>query len=275
MDLVNKYVAEIEQHPILTPEEEKALARAAKTGDLEAKQRLVVSNLRFVVKAVHKFRRHLDSGKYDFLDLVQEGNTGLLQAVESFDPERGYRFLTYANWWIRAKIMAHLVKSYSLVKIGTTVQERRLFFQFSKFRELAHIADPEDRDRARRKLAAEMDITVDIVRDIEERFGWNDIPLDAPMPSGDSVLLDFICDDQQIEEDISDREQSQAVKDEIHRVIGTLSDREKRIIELRFLTEPRKSLDQIADEYKLSRERIRQLQVQALSKMRRRIKKIN
>jgi len=264
----------ISKHEVLSRAEETKVAKLAAASDLAARELLIVSNLRFVVQVANQFKAYASSGKYSILDLVQEGNSGLVHAASKFDPKRGYRFITYAVWWIRAKIMSFIIRSHSIVKLGTTESERKLFFKMSHIRGLLDIKDTGARDEARQQLAKKLKSSPHLIRKMEDRIFWNDVSLEkllhhtSPDTAHQACLKDFLRDETDYEQEAEEKNLLEKTRTDIELVMGKLSPRERDIIERRYLSEHGETLQSIADTYGLSRERIRQLESNAFDKMR-------
>lgn len=260
---------EVECYPLLNREEETRLAKLAREGSVEARHKLITSNLRFVVYIAHKYKRYTKGGKYTLLDLVQEGNTGLIRAVELFDYTRGIKFITYALWWIRAKINAFIIGSYSAVKIGTTDSERRLFFKMGIIRELINTQDPERKETLRKNIAKELNISIKLLQQMEERCSWKDISISQPIdPEGSTSLENLLSEDDKSLEALEENNLVSQARTEIDIAMKRLTDREKDILTTRYLKGDGATLQSIAEEYGLSRERIRQIEVKAFTKLR-------
>ncbi len=257
-----RYVREIQQHPLLTPDEERELARRARAGDRRATERLVTANLRFVVKVALQYRGY----GLRALDLIQEGNLGLMQAVEKFDPDRGFRLVTYAVHWIRAYIRAYILKQWSMVRVGTTHAERRLFYRLPKAkRELGELAN-KDPNEVLSILAQKLNATEEQVRSTEQRIYGRDLSLATPLAStdGDRTLEDVLPDESPSQDAlVSSQSEQDALRAAIDRALTDLDEREQYIIRRRFLTGEKVTLQEIGDELGLSRERVRQLEALA------------
>jgi len=266
-DNIDRYVAEISRYPLLTREQEVALAeRYRDQGDIAAAHELVVSNLRFVVKVAHQYRGY----GLSLVDLIQEGNVGLMMAVKKFDPAKGYRLISYAVWWIRAQIRAFIVRSWSLVKLGTTYAQRKLFFSR---RALADVAgtDAEGHDAARDHLAGELGLDAKDVAEMELRMAARDFSLDAPLGEDSrSTHLDVVADvHQESQEDaLVSQEQRHLLRGKVAEAMTQLNEKERYIVENRLLQDDPQTLQEIGTRFKVSRERVRQLENRVIKKLR-------
>jgi len=261
------YMAQINQLPILSPKEEFELAlRYREKGDIEAAHKLITSNLRFVVKIALEYKNY----GLKLLDLVQEGNIGLMIAVKKFDPHRGYRFISYAVWWIRAYIQNFIIKSWSLVKIGTTQAQKKLFYKLGKVRRLLE-APQGDHRQSYEDIAKDLGVKEEEIHEMEQRMGSRDLSLDLPFDEGQELTpLALLSDDSPDQEDMLIRSQdSQIQKNEISKALARLSERERYIITHRIMSDNPLTLREIGDTLNLSRERIRQIEKDALTKLRR------
>jgi len=262
-------MAQINQLPILSPEEEFELAlKYREKGDIEAAHKLITSNLRFVVKIALEYKNY----GLKLLDLIQEGNVGLMMAVKKFDPRRGYRFISYAVWWIRAYIQNFIIKSWSLVKIGTTQAQKKLFYKLGKVRRLLE-APQGDHPQSYEEIAKDLGVKEEEIHEMEQRMGRRDLSLDLPFDEDQELTpLAFLSDDSPDQEDMLIRSQdSQIQKNEISNALARLSERERYIITHRIMSDNPLTLREIGDTFQLSRERIRQIEKEALTKLRREI----
>jgi RNA polymerase sigma-32 factor len=269
-DGLDQYMTEVKRVPLLKREEEHALAmRLHDEGDVDAAHRLVTANLRFVVKVAFEYKAY----GLRLLDLVQEGNIGLMHAVRKFDPDRGYRLITYAVWWIRAYIQAHLLASWSLVRIGTTQAQRRLFFKLTKARaELAAAGgDLSDVER-HQALATALGVKQSEVSDMEVRLALRDYSLDMRLDEESGTThMDLLVDDTDtgaLVEGRLFREDRSAALDE---ALTILSPREREIIQLRYLSDEPMTLRDVGARFGISRERARQIEAVAKEKLRARL----
>jgi len=260
------YISEINRFPILREDEEFQLAvRFRKHNDMEAAAKLVVSNLRFVVKIAHKYRSY----GIALTDLIQEGNIGLLHAVKKFDPYKGHKLLSYAVWWIKAYIRNFIIRSWSLVKIGTTQTQRKLFFKLNEERKrLETISQklPEFRE-----IAESLGVREDEVEEMGLRLSQRDLSLDASLDGEDDSrtmigYLPYQGEDQEMM--LIKKEQGDLVKRDIAVVLAKLNERESYIIRHRVMADNPETLQEIGNHYNITRERARQLEKQALKKLR-------
>ncbi len=271
-DPLRAYMAEMARHPLLSREEEHDLAvKYRETGDVEAAYRLVASNLRLVVKISHEYRR----SAFHLLDLVQEGNMGLMQAVKKYDPWKGVKLSSYAAWWIRAYIIRFVMDNWRVVKLGTTQAQRKLFFNLSKEREklLARGIDPTPRLLAKNLAVEERE-----VEEMAARMGSEDLSLDAPLPGGDDAgrqsRIDRFADHSAsgAEEELAGEQLKRVFREKLERFGASLTDpRERFVFEHRLLppegVEPL-TLQEIGDRFKLTRERARQIEAKLVKRLR-------
>jgi len=263
-----RLVEEAKRFPMLTPEREHELALAWRdTGDRAALQDLVGSHLRLVVKIARGF------GGYGLplSDLVAEGNVGLMQAAEKFDPDRGFRFATYAMWWIRASIQEYVLHSWSLVKMGTTAAQKKLFFNLRKLKGRMEELEPGDLPpETVRAIAAELDVPEFEVIEMNRRLGGADTSLNALVGAeADSEWLEMLPDERPSQESLlADRDEFQERKERLGAALKTLNQRERDIIVERRLKDDPSTLEELSHRYAVSLERIRQIEVRALEKLR-------
>ena len=263
-DTFEHYMVQVNRFDLLSAEQEYDLAvRHMQDGDMDAAHRLVCANLRFVVKVANEYRGY----GLRLLDLVQEGNVGLMMAVKKFDPSRGTRLITYAVWWIRAYIQNYIMRSWSLVKIGTTQMQKKLFFKLAQTRNaLLNQTGSEDIE----DIARELDVNQEIVVEMSQRMGRRDASLDVELTEGEGYTLLHTLPDK------ADNQETLLLADEERRLntertqaaLSVLNPRERSIITQRILADPPATLQDIADEYGVSRERIRQIEQNALQKLR-------
>ncbi len=265
-DPLAAYMAEVRRHPLLTREEEYELAvRWVEEGDPEAARRLVTSNLRLVVKIAHEYRRAYQN----LLDLVQEGNVGLVRAVQKFDPYRGVKLSTYSGWWIRAYILKYILNNWRLVKIGTTQNQRKLFFNLRKQREalLAAGVDPTPE-----RIAKELDVSPREVVEMERRMAAPDVSLDAPLSADDGdarTRLDLVEDDTSDPEGSVDAaEFKDLLQEKLRRFGADLEGREQEIFADRLMADEPITLQELGDRWGVSRERARQIEKRLVTRLR-------
>jgi RNA polymerase sigma-32 factor len=263
-----RLVEEAKRFPMLTVERELELSRAWRDQrDRDALKNLVGSHLRLVVKIARGFTGY----GLPLADLVAEGNVGLMQAAEKFDPERGFRFATYAMWWIRAAIQEYVLHSWSLVKVGTTAAQKKLFFNLRKLK--GRMDELEQGDlpiEAVRTIATELDVPEFEVIEMNRRLGGADTSLNALVGAdADSEWLDLLPDEQPSHETvIADRDEFQQRKERLGAALKVLNRRERDIIVERRLKDEPSTLEELSHRYSVSRERIRQIEVRALEKLR-------
>lgn len=258
------YMNQINRFALLTREEEYELAqRYRQCGDVEAAHRLICANLRFVVKIAQEYRAY----GMRLLDMVQEGNIGLMMAVKKFDPEKGIRLISYAVWWIRAYIQNFIIRSWSLVKIGTTQAQKKLFFKLNQARAtIRHLTGEENPE----EVARELEVRNDEVEEMAMRMAARDASLDVELTEGDDyTFLDILADERQNQEErLLVSEEDRLLSGRVAKALEILSDRERHIVQDRILAENPRTLQELADYYGISRERVRQLEKTALEKIR-------
>ena len=239
------YIAEINRFPILTPEEEFKLAmRLKKDNDMEAAEKLIVSNLRFVVKIAHEYRSY----GFKLADLIQEGNIGLIHAVKKFDPEKGYRLISYAVWWIRAYIQNYLIKSWSIVKIGTTQAQRKLFFKLNQARKQLETISKKNPEFS--EIADSLGVKGSEVAEMDLRMGARDLSLNKLIgDDGETSHLDFLTHDGDNQETsvIKDYER-ELVEHNIGGALAKLNERERYIIQHRIMLNNTMEIERIVNE---------------------------
>ena len=263
-DPLKHYLMEIKRYPLLTREEEQRLAiRYKEKGDMEAAYRLITSNLRLVVKIALSFQRHW---MRNLMDLIQEGNIGLMQAVKKFDPYRGYKLSYYASFWIKAYIIKFIMDNWKLVKIGTTQAQRKLFFNLRKEKERLLSMGFEPGPKL---LAERLDVKESEVIEMDQRLGSWEVSLDAPIKEdSESDHQSFIpSDDVAADEQLADFERGEILKEKLASFRTTLPEKERFIFDKRLMAEEPMTLQEIGDSYGISRERVRQIQVRITRKI--------
>lgn len=262
-DPLAAYLREMRQFSPLDREEEKALAiRYKEHADLEAAYRLVSSNLWLVVKLAREYEKAAKS----LLDVIQEGNIGLMEAVKNFDPYRGVRFPTYAVWWVRAYIIRYLIANWRMVKIGTTQAQRKLFFNLNK--EMERL-EREGFHPGPKLLAEKLEVKESEVVEMQQRLGSPDVSVDAPV-SGDAEtpLIALLPGEQPTaEESFAEKQETELLMDALARFADTLNENEHVIFNERMRSEQKATLQELSEKLSLSRERVRQIEVKIKEKL--------
>ena len=268
---LSRYLSEIKRFPMLAPQEEYMLAkRWREHGDREAAHKLVTSHLRLVAKIAMGHRGYgLPIG-----EVISEGNVGLMQAVRRFEPDKGLKLATYAMWWIRASIQEYILRSWSLVKIGTTASQKKLFFNLRKAKIRISVLDEGDlRDDQVATIAKRLGVAKQDVVDMNRRLG-GDASLNAPLrEEGDGEWQDWLVDESASQETVlADRDESDARLDALKNALRALNPRERRIFEARRLAEDPITLAELAEEFGVSGERVRQIDVNSFEKVQKAVK---
>jgi len=262
-DSLNLYLAEIRKFPLLSEDEERRFAvKFFEEKDLEAAHSLITANLRFVVKVAAEYRHY----GMKMLDLIQEGNIGLMMAVRKYNPYKGIRLISYAVWWIRAYIQNHIVSAWSLLKIGTTQAQRKLFFKLREARDaIRRLGDGEDDVHA---TALSLNVSDQEVVEMEQRL-HGEASLDAEFPGEDGfTLLENLADDRQNQEEaLSELQEQQQLRQQVARAVAGLNEKERFIVEKRVSADEPMTLQEIASHFSISRERVRQIEEAALKKV--------
>lgn len=271
-----RYLQNIRKYPVLTSEEEFALAKAyVATKDDKLAGQLITSHLRLVVKVVAKYKGYgLPIG-----EMISEGNIGLMYAVNKFDPDKGFRFSTYALWWIKASIQKYILNSWSLVKIGTTAAQKKLFFNLRKMKSRLNLM--EDRDMSGdviAHIADSLDVSVQDVTEMNSRMSAHDgslnMKLDSSSDNGDE-WMDFIADKKpNQEETLAYRETYQYRKKLLTQALSCLNEREKDILFKRRLQEKNMTLDDLSQAYNISKERVRQIELNSIRKLQNEVQRL-
>ena len=262
-DALQRYLSEIRHYPVLTREEEHDLAVQYKElGDIEAAYKLVRSNLRLVVMIAREYERAFRN----LLDLIQEGNIGLMESLKNFDPYRGVRFPSYAVWWIRAYIIRYLMNNWRMVKLGTTQAQRRLFFNLQKEKEKL---EAEGFVPGAKLIAQRLDVKESEVIEMDQRLSGRDLSTDAPMGEGETAtLLNTLQDDSPTpEESLAEDEYRQAIKERLKIFGEGLKDKELVVFRERLMAEQPLTLREIGERYGISRERVRQIEHRVKKKL--------
>jgi len=262
---MESYLIQINQFTLLTREEEfKLSVKYRKYDDIEAAQKLITANLRFVVKVAFEYKSY----GVKLQDLIQEGNIGLMMAVKKFNPYKGYRFISYAIWWIRAYIQNFIIKTWSLVKIGTTQAQKKLFYKIGKVRKALESGGADEKKYDR--LARDLEVAKEDIMEMEQRMSSRDLSLDAPFDEGQELThLELLREDSlNQEEAIAEEEEKKIREREVQNAMKRLNEKEVYVIKNRIMAEDPLTLQEIGDHLKLSRERVRQIESEALKKLR-------
>ncbi|HET9429007.1 MAG TPA: RNA polymerase sigma factor RpoH [Allosphingosinicella sp.] len=265
---LNRYLAEIKKFPILAPEEEYMLAkRWTEHQDTDAAAKLVNSHLRLVAKIAMGYRGY----GLPVSELISEGNIGLMQGVKKFEPDRGFRLATYAMWWIRASIQEFILRSWSLVKMGTTAAQKKLFFNLRRMKnriEAFEEGDLKPEDVA--KIATDLGVSEEDVVSMNRRMAMGgDTSLNVPLrDDSEGSWQDFLVDTEPLQDErVADAQESHMRHELLQEAMGALNDRERHILTERRLTDEPKTLEELSQVYDVSRERIRQIEVRAFEKL--------
>ena len=269
---LTRYLQEIRKFPMLEPEEEYMLAKRWKEReDSEAAHRLVTSHLRLVAKIAMGYRGY----GLPLSELISEGNVGMMQAVKRFDPDRGFRLATYAMWWIRAAIQEYILHSWSLVKMGTTAAQKKLFFNLRKLKgQLQAVEDGDLSPENLKKIATELDVPEADVISMNRRLASPDHSLNAPLRSdSEGEWQDWLVDETESQEvKLADRQELGLRRDLLEKALTHLNERERHILGERRLKDNPTTLEDLSQQYGISRERVRQIEVRAFEKLQKAIK---
>jgi len=269
---LSRYLTEIRKFPLLSPEDEFMFAKRWKEHeDPEAARKLVTSHLRLVAKIAMGYRGY----GLPVSEIVSEGNVGLMQAVKRFDPDRGFRLATYAMWWIRAAIQEYVLRSWSMVKMGTTAAQKKLFFNLRKAKSnIGAIEEGDLTPEHTEKLADQLGVTETEVTEMNRRLSGPDASLNAPLRSeSESEWQDWLTDDTADQESrLAEREEMGDRHDLLVQALDTLTERERDIIQARRLQEDPATLEELSQKYGVSRERVRQIEVRAFEKLQKAMK---
>ena len=272
---LNRYLAEIRKFPILKPEQEYMLAkRFAEHGDPEAAAQLVTSHLRLVAKIAMGYRGY----GLPVSELISEGNIGLMQGVKKFDPDRGFRLATYAMWWIKASIQEFILRSWSLVKMGTTAAQKKLFFNLRRMKKnLEAFEDSDLHPDDVLKIATTLGVSETEVVNMNRRMMMGgDASLNVSLrEEGEGQWQDWLADDRPLQDEtVADAEEAGMRRAMLSQALGTLNERERHIISDRRLSEEPKTLEELSQVYNVSRERVRQIEVRAFEKLQKAMQRI-
>ena len=271
---LNQYLSAVNKFPILSEKEEYMLAKRWQNHkDSQAARKLITSHLRLVARIAFGFRGY----KLPLEDLISEGNVGLMKAVKKFDPEKGFRLSTYAIWWIRASINEFILKSWSLVKLGTTAAQKKLFFNLQKLKnQMNQVEKGELPIDFVKKIAKKLDVKEKDVIEMNQRLSGPEKSLNAPVSKEDSTeAINFLRSNEENQESkLNKSEESYTRKQLMIKALNQLNNREKDIFVKRCLNDPPETLKMLSERYKVSRERIRQIEVRAFEKVKKTVLKL-
>ncbi len=260
------YLAQIKKFPMLDAEEEYMLAKNWKTtGSIKSAEKLVTSHLRLVAKIAMGYKGY----GLPINEMISEGNVGLMQAVKKFEPEKGFRLATYAMWWIKASIQEYILRSWSLVKIGTTTAQKKLFFNLKKIKnQIAPKSEGDLREEHVNEIAEKLDVSKDEVVSMNRRLSGKEFSLNAPVGEDGDEWQDWLAD-KELDHDLkfAQQEEMKNRKDLLIDSIKILNNREKEILYSRRLNEETTTLEELSKKYKISRERVRQIENKAFEKI--------
>ncbi|MFQ5971025.1 MAG: RNA polymerase sigma factor RpoH [Alphaproteobacteria bacterium] len=271
---LSRYMQDIRKFPMLAADEEFMLAKSWREhGDVEAAHKLVTSHLRLVAKIAAGYRGY----GLPLNELISEGNVGLMQAVKKFDPDRGFRLATYAMWWIRASIQEYILHSWSLVKMGTTAAQKKLFFNLRRLKgQLRAVEEGDMSPENVKKIAEELNVSEGDVIDMNRRLAAPDHSLNAPLRAdSEGEWVDWLEDESESQEVLlAEQDELQKRRQLLQRAMRTLNDRERHILTERRLQDSPTTLEELSQQYGISRERVRQIEVRAFEKLQRAIKNL-
>ena len=262
---LEKYLTEISNYEILSREEEAKYAQEYRdSGDLQSARKLITANLKFVVKIAMEYRNY----GLNLMDVIQEGNLGLMQAVTKFDPTKRYRLISYGVWWIRAYIQNFIMKNWSLVKIGTTQGQRKLFYKIRSAKSLYNSGDLS-LEEYYQKLSTDLKVSIKEIKEMDQRMGGKDYSLDEEIKSEEKqTRIEFLPSGADSQEDIViESEQRKELESSLKEAIETLNERESFIIKNRLLSDKQVTLEKLGKKFKISRERVRQIEKTAIKKI--------
>lgn len=271
---LSRYLSEIRKFPMLEKQEEFMLAKSwQEHEDTEAAEKMVTSHLRLVAKIAMGYRGY----GLPMAEVISEGNVGLMQAVKKFDPDKGFRLATYAMWWIRAAIQEYILRSWSLVKLGTTAAQKKLFFNLRRIKGEINALDAGDLNPDQvTEIATRLNVSEKDVLSMNGRMSGSDASLNAPMgQEGDMEWQDWLTDDEPTQADTyANRQEFDSRMTLLQEAMADLSEREQHILQERRLTDDPKTLEQLSEVYNVSRERIRQIEVRAFEKIQKAMKRM-
>ncbi|WP_339739361.1 RNA polymerase sigma factor RpoH [uncultured Maricaulis sp.] len=273
---LSRYLSEIRRFPMLEKDEEFMLGkRWREHEDAGAAEKLVTSHLRLVAKIAMGYRGY----GLPIAEVISEGNVGLMQAVKKFDPEKGFRLATYAMWWIRASIQEYVLRSWSLVKMGTTAAQKKLFFNLRRMKSQMQALDEGDlKPEQAEAIATKLGVTTDEVMSMNGRMSGGDASLNAPLrgTEGDGQWQDWLADDnaESQEDELAESDEFDTRMQLLQSAMGELNEREQHILQKRRLSEEPETLEELAAHFGVSRERIRQIEVRAFEKLQKAMKEM-
>jgi RNA polymerase sigma-32 factor len=271
---LSRYLTEIRKFPMLEKQQEFMLAKSwQQNEDTDAAEQMVTSHLRLVAKIAMGYRGY----GLPMAEVISEGNVGLMQAVKKFDPDKGFRLATYAMWWIRAAIQEYILRSWSLVKLGTTAAQKKLFFNLRRIKGEINALDSGDLNPDQvRTIAERLNVSEKEVRSMNGRMSGSDASLNAPMgQEGDMEWQDWLTDEEPGQADnYANRQEFDSRMELLQGAMADLSEREQHILQERRLTDEPKTLEQLSEVYNVSRERIRQIEVRAFEKIQKAMKRM-
>ena len=262
---LEKYWTEISNYEILSREEEAKYAQEYRdSGDLQSARKLITANLKFVVKIAMEYRNY----GLNLMDVIQEGNLGLMQAVTKFDPTKRYRLISYGVWWIRAYIQNFIMKNWSLVKIGTTQGQRKLFYKIRSAKSLYNSGNLS-LEEYYQKLSTDLKVSIKEIKEMDQRMGGKDYSLDEEIKSEEKqTRIEFLPSGADSQEDIViESQQRKELESSLKEAIETLNERESFIIKNRLLSDQQVTLEKLGKKFKISRERVRQIEKTAIKKI--------
>lgn len=271
---LSRYLSEIRKFPMLEKNEEFMLARRwLENDDAQAAEKMVTSHLRLVAKIAMGYRGY----GLPMAEVISEGNVGLMQSVKKFDPEKGFRLATYAMWWIRAAIQEYILRSWSLVKLGTTAAQKKLFFNLRRLKgEMKALEDGQLRPEQAQEIATKLNVSEKDVYSMNGRMSGSDASLNVPMGTdGDMQWQDWLADEEPGQaEEFADKQEYNARMTLLSAAMEDLNERERHILSERRLSEEPQTLEQLSEVYNVSRERIRQIEVRAFEKLQKAMKRM-
>jgi len=265
-DSISLYMKEVQKHKILSQKEEMILAENwFYKKDKTAAEKLVLSNLRFVVKLAYKFKNY----KIKLEDLIQEGNIGLLRAVQTYDPNQNVRLINYASWWIKSKMQAYILKMWNIVKIGTTQAQRKLFFKLKQTKSKI-LLEHKDTNDLSEKIAKELNLKVKDVEEMQIRISGSEKSIDKPITNNknSSLVSDYLPAKINLEESFINKKLLEENKIKLKKALKLLNEREADILNRRFFNSKKESYQEIGDLYSISKQRVKQIEKSAIEKMR-------